>query len=147
MKAYSTDLRQKIIEAYQRGHGTQHAIAELFGVSVSFVEKLLQRYRTTGTIAAKPHGGGQTRRLDAAGDQRIRSWIHEHPDLTLAELRIKTRQELGVTLSLTTLWRILKRLGLTRKKRPSGPVKATPNGSAKPARTTTPKSVRLLPSA
>ena len=72
MKAYSTDLRQKIIEAYQRGQGTQRAIAELFGVSVSFVEKLLQRYRTTGNVAAKAHGGGQKRRLDATDDQRIR---------------------------------------------------------------------------
>lgn len=120
--------------------------AELFGVSVSFVEKLLQRYRTTDTIAAKPHGGGQTKRLDDAGHQRIRAWIHEQPDLTLAELRIKTRQELGATLSLTTLWRVLKRLGLTRKKRPSGPVKVTPNGSAKPAKTTTLRFVRFLPS-
>ena len=106
MKAYSTDLRQKIIEAYQRGQGTQRAIAEHFGVRVSFVEKLLQRYRTTGNVAAKAHGGGQKRRLDATGDQRIRAWIHEQPDpgsgpgqaLTLAELRAKARQELGVTL-------------------------------------------------
>ena len=74
MKAYSTDLRQKIIEAYQRGQGTQRAIAEFFGVSVSFVEKLLQRYRTTGNVAAKAHGGGQKRRLDATGDQRIRAY-------------------------------------------------------------------------
>ena len=147
MKAYSTDLRQKIIEAYQRGQGTQRAIAELFGVSVSFVEKLLQRYRTTGHVAAKAHGGGQKRRLDASGDQHLRAWIRQQPDLTLAELRAKARQELGVTLGLATLWRALKRLGLTRKKRPSRRAKVTPNGSAKPARTTALRSPRFLPSA
>ena len=76
MEAYSTDLRQKIIiEASQRGQATQHAIAELFGVSVSFVEKLLQRCRVTGNFAAKPHGGGQKRRLDTAADQCILAWI------------------------------------------------------------------------
>ena len=60
MKAYSTDLRQKIIEAHQRGQATQRTIAELFGVSVSFVEKLLQRYRTTGTLVAKPMAAGRS---------------------------------------------------------------------------------------
>ena len=115
MKAYSTDLRQKIIEAYQQDHGIQRAVAEFFGVSVSFVEKLLQRYRTTGNIAAKPHGDGQKRRLDAAADQHILAGYRQ-PDLTLAQLQSKTRQELGVSLSLATLCRNLKRLGLTRKK-------------------------------
>ena len=80
MKAYSTDLRQKIIETWQRGQTTQRTIAELFGVSVSFVEKLLQRYRTTGTFTAKPHGGGQKRRLDADADQHILAWIQAQPD-------------------------------------------------------------------
>lgn len=147
MKAYSTDLRQKIIAACQRGHGTQRTIAEFFGVSVSFVEKLLQRYRTTGTFAAKPHGGGQKRRLDADAEQRILAWIQVQPDLTLVELQSKTRQELGVTLSLATLCRNLKRLGLTRKKSRSGPLNVTPKGCVKPARTTTPKLPRSLSSA
>ena len=147
MKAYSTDLRQKIIEAHQRGQATQRTIAELFGVSVSFVEKLLQRYRTTGTIAAKPHGGGQKRRLDAAADQRILAWIQAQPDLTLVQLQTKTRQELGISLSLATLCRTLKRLGLTRKKSPSRPPNVTPNGYAKRVTTTRARLARFLSSA
>ena len=147
MKAYSTDLRQKIIEAWQRGQTTQRAIAELFGVSVSFVEKLLQRYRTTGTFDAKPHGGGQKRRLDDAADQRILSWIQAQPDLTLAELQSKTHQELGIHLSLATLCRNLKRLDLTRKKSPSRPPSVTPNGCAKRVTTTRARWTRLLSSA
>ena len=147
MKAYSTDLRQKIIEAHQRGHGTQRAIAELFGVSVSFVEKLLQRYRTTGTFSAKPHGGGQKRRLGADADQHILAWIQAQPDLTLVELQTKTYQELGISLSLATLCRNLKRLGLTRKKSPSRPANVTPNGFTKPASTTAPRWIRLPSSA
>ena len=146
MKAYSTDLRQKIIEACQRDQATQRAVAELFGVSVSFVEKLLQRYRTTGIFTAKPHGGGQKRRLDAAADQRILAWIQAQPDLTLVELQTKTRQELGISLSLATLCRSLKRLGLTRKKSPSTPPNVTPNGSAKRVTTTRTRSARSLSS-
>ncbi len=145
MKAYSTDLRQKIIEACQRGQATQRAIAELFGLSVSFLEKLLQRYRTTGTLAAKPRGDGQKRRLDY--DQHILAWIQAQPDLTLAELQTKTCQELGISLSLATLCRNLKRLGLTRKKGPSGPPNVTPNGYAKRVTTTRATSPRFPSSA
>lgn len=58
--AYSTDLREKIVRAYDEGLGSQRKIAELFGVSRSFVEKLLHRRRTTGEVSALPHGGGRT---------------------------------------------------------------------------------------
>ena len=47
MKSYSTDLRHKIVQAYTRRLGSQRALAELFGVSVSFVAKLLRRPRRT----------------------------------------------------------------------------------------------------
>ena len=50
--AYSTDLREKIVRAYDDGHRSQRAVAELFGVSRSFVEKLLRRRRPTGEVAA-----------------------------------------------------------------------------------------------
>ena len=57
--AYSTDLREKIVRAYDEGLGSQRAISERFGVSRSFVEKLLQRRRLTGEVAALPRGGGR----------------------------------------------------------------------------------------
>ena len=64
MKAYSLDLRQKILRAYDQQLGSQRAIAALFGVSQSFVEKLLRRWRRTGAVAARPHGGGSRPRCD-----------------------------------------------------------------------------------
>ncbi len=54
--AYSIDLREKIVRAYDEQLGSQRAIAELFGVSRSFVEKLLARRRLTDEIAPLPHG-------------------------------------------------------------------------------------------
>ena len=54
MKAYSLDLRQKILRASDQGLGSQCAIAAFFGVSLSFVEKLLRRRRTTGDVAPRP---------------------------------------------------------------------------------------------
>ena len=86
MKAYSIDLRQKIIAAYQRRLGSQRAIAEFFRVSVSFVEKLLRRHRTAADIAPKPRGGGRQARLDATARDRIAKWVQAQPDMTLEEL-------------------------------------------------------------
>ena len=57
MRAYSLDLRQRILEAVLRGHLTQAEVAERFSVSLSFVEKLLRRYRTSGSLMPRPHGG------------------------------------------------------------------------------------------
>jgi transposase len=66
MAAYSIDLRQKILRACERCLGSQRTIADMFGVSLAFVEKVLRQYRATGDIAPKPHGGGQKPPLDAA---------------------------------------------------------------------------------
>jgi transposase len=57
MKAYSLNLREKILRAYDQRLGSQRAIAALFGVSQSFVEKVLRRRRTRGYRAAPPRGG------------------------------------------------------------------------------------------
>ena len=59
----------------------QPALAEVFGVSASFVEKLLRRYRTTGTIVPKPHRGGRQLRLDAVAQRRIAQWMRAQPEL------------------------------------------------------------------
>ena len=51
MAAYSIDLRQKILHAYERRLGSQRALAHVFGVSLAFVEKVLRQHRTIGTMA------------------------------------------------------------------------------------------------
>ena len=57
MKAYSNDLRKKIIEAYQRKEGSLRKLAKRFSVSFSFVWRLVKRFRKSGSVAPKPHGG------------------------------------------------------------------------------------------
>ena len=58
-KAYSLDLRERVWGAWQRGGGSQPQIAARFGVSVSFVRDLSRRWRESGAVAAKAHGGGR----------------------------------------------------------------------------------------
>ena len=56
--AYSMDLRQRIINAYEAKEGSPRNLAKRFQVSLSFVKRLVIRYRETGLVKPKPHGGG-----------------------------------------------------------------------------------------
>ena len=113
-KAYSNDLRERVIEACDQGERAA-AVAKRFAVSESLIEKLKQRRRERGTVAAKPHAGGRQPLL-AAHSERIRAQLQAKPDSTLEELR----DGLGLSVALSTLWYHLRRLGLTFKKNPEG---------------------------
>jgi transposase len=142
MAAYSIDLRHKILHAWERRLGSQRALAHLFGVSLSFIEKLIRRSRTTGDIAPKPHAGGQRPRLDAAAAALVRRLVLDDVDLTLEELCARVADAQGVRVSVATMCRVLQRLGLPRKKSRSTPASATPRASSRRARTTARRSRR-----
>ena len=72
MRPYSTDLRERIVAAVDRGQHSLRQIAQLFCVNLSFLVRLLQRRRTTGSVQPEPHRGGPTPKLDAAAVQRLR---------------------------------------------------------------------------
>jgi transposase len=142
MTTYSTDLRQKILHACERRLGSQCALADLFGVSLSFVEKLLRRHRTTGELAPKPHAGGQKPRLDAAAAALVRRLVDDNADVTLEELCARIADETGVRVSVATMCRVLQRLGLPRKKSRSTLQSVTRTGSSRRGRSTTNRSQR-----
>ncbi len=52
----STDFRLKVVCASERGEGSQRQLARVFGVSLGFIQGLLQRYRRTGSVQPQPHG-------------------------------------------------------------------------------------------
>jgi len=112
MKVYSLDLRQRVVKAYENGEGTQKEIAELFGVSLSWVESLLRQWRQTGSISPKPHGGGRQAKITGKKLEYLKTLVEKNPDATLEELRRKCRTK-G---SIMSVFRALKRLGITRKK-------------------------------
>jgi transposase len=113
MKPYSLDLRQRVAAAVDGHEGTWHEIAARFSVSVSFLARLLRQRRRTNSLAPRPHGGGHPPAYSTTDRDRLRQFVQEQPDATLAELR----QRLGRTCSLTALWRTLRQLRLTRKKK------------------------------
>jgi transposase len=136
MKAYSLDLRDKILRACHQRFGSQQAIATLFGVSQSFVEKLLRRHRTTGDIAPRPHAGGRHASCDEAALVFVRRVVQTQPDATLAELCAQLYTHCGIRVSVPTMSRLAKQLGLPRKKSPSMPASRTPRASSARVRTT-----------
>lgn len=113
MRAYSNDLRERILAAVERGGHTLRQLAELFQVDVSFIVRLRQRQRQTGSVAPKPHAGGPRPKLDAAAQARLLELVRAQPDATLAELR----ERLGVDCCLMTIARALERHRITRKKK------------------------------
>src|SRR5688500_6684726 len=116
MAAYSIDRRQKILSAYERRLGSQRALAHLFGVSLSCVEKALRRYRSTCELGLKPDGGGEKLRLDAPAQVRVRQTERDTPRIRQARVdyrqlmatmdmrRLKCVDESGVNLAMTRLY-------------------------------------------
>lgn len=113
MRPYSMDLGERVAATLDEHEGSQRQIAGRFRVSLSFVARLLRRRRQTGSLDPKPHGGGHPPALQEADLERGRQAVKEQPDITLEELR----QRLGLSCSLTALWRGLRKLDLPRKKK------------------------------
>src|SRR4051794_23918125 len=120
MRAYSMDLRERVVAACDEGGATREQVAARFSVSVRWVRDLLKRRRETGSIAPRPRGGGRTPSFDGAAAGRLRAAVRGDDDATLEELG----RAAGVACSAAAVYRALRRLGITRKKsrggRPSG---------------------------
>ena len=113
-KPYSVDLRERVVGEVMAGRSVR-AVAAVFSVSPSFVVKLTQAWRATGTVAAKRQGGDRrSAAIEAHGD-RLLALVRETPDLTLAEIRGRL-SERGVSASITAIWRFYRRHGVSFKK-------------------------------
>lgn len=117
MKPYSLDLRQKVVEVHQKTQASIKQTAERFGVSDSFVRKLLKRNQETGKIEAKPHRGGASAKLTPEQMPLLEALLEEDNDATLKELCTRIESRTGIKVSVPTMCRILQKLELGRKKK------------------------------
>jgi len=129
MKAYYEDLRQKIFDIYNSEPISQRQLAKRFSVSLSFIQTLLKRHRTEGTIERKPHGGGKPPLLTPAQLEQLRKLLAQNNDATLEELCELLEQKTQVLVSRSTMGRILQVMNLTRKKKHFMQVNKTVNAS------------------
>jgi transposase len=133
MRAYSADLRWRVVRAWKKQGLTWQGLAERFSVSVSFVRDLLRLYRQTGSVEPRGHRGGHPRALSAVAAACLRAQVEAVPDLTLAEHAERLAQAGHGRLGVSTVWRALEGLGFPRKKRRSARASGMPRPSPKRA--------------
>ena len=121
MEPYGARVRRRIIELYEQDKSTAE-IAELLGTSPAGTRRVRQHLRERGTIDPLPAAGGREPVMDAPAQRRLRELVARTPDATLAELRVQLHAAgAGPLVSVATVDRWCKRLGLRFKKSRGGP--------------------------
>jgi len=121
MKTLSLDLRERILGSYDREEGTRQGVADRYRVSLGMVKKLLQQRRRTGQIGPRHHFSGRKPIIVSTHRQQMRVLLGKRPDMTLKELRMA----LKLNCTLPAIHYALVGMGLTYKKRHSGPASRT----------------------
>ena len=133
-RAYEDDLRRKIFEAHDKGHGSFRKLAEVFGVSLGYVEKIFRQRQVSGQPERIRYRPGPKSSLTPEISARIGRLVEAHPDLTIAELRERLAVASGVKMSWSMIRRWVLRLGLRLKKSRSTPASGTRKQTASVAR-------------
>jgi transposase len=115
-KAYSLDLRERVVSAVAAGDSCRK-VAATFKVSVASVVKWSQRFRVTGSAAARPMGGKRPYALCGERDWLLRRLV-EQPDITLRAL-VAELAERGVKVSYYAVWHLFEHEGISFKKKPA----------------------------
>lgn len=141
MRAYSTDLKERLVRAVADGLPMREA-ARRFDVAVTTVKRAVVQQRATGSLERKPiPGRPPTIRPDH--DAILRARLEAAPDATVLEHCAWWAEHQGQQVSEVTMWRALHRLGWTHKKNHWQPASATRRrvlSGAKRPRTSIPSS-------
>ena len=114
--SYPVELRDKAVQTYLKGKGSQKEIANIFGIGLSSLRRYLRQYEESGDLTPKTHPGRPP--MLGEGDlQRIKDWVEARPDIELKELCALVEQELGKEVSEPTMCRACQALDLRRKKK------------------------------
>jgi transposase len=116
-RAYSDDLRRKLLEAYQAGEGSLPKLAARFRVSVGWAKYISATLTHTGQME-RPQGGkrGRVSRVTPEALDYLASQVKKQPDRTLAMLQEDLGREFGIRIGITQVWNTLNRMGLRFKK-------------------------------
>ena len=123
MRAYSTDLKERLVRAVAEGLPMREA-ARRFGVAVTTVKRAVVQEREIGSLERKPIPGGP-RRIGPEQEAALGTRLEAAPDATVLEHCAWWAEHSGQQLSEATMWRAMRRLGWTQKKRHWQPVSAT----------------------
>jgi transposase len=133
-KAYSNDLRLRILESYERGEGSCRVLASRFGVSWEYVRKIVRMARAGQRELVPQSRFGPPTRVTGTVIERLLALVEAQPDITVEELRERVAADTGVAMSWTWMQHWTQRLELRRKKSRSTPPNKTlpPTASSEP---------------
>ena len=117
-RAYSLDLRERVVAAVAAGESCR-SVAATFKVSVASVVKWSQRFRATGSAAARPMGGNRPYVLSSERDWLLKR-LAEQPDVTLRAL-LAELAERGIKVSYYAVWHFFEHEGISFKKKACAP--------------------------
>jgi transposase len=124
MRAYSLDLRERVLAALDRGMSRAAAVTT-FAVSLATIKRWLAR-RRAGESLAPHHSSGRAHTIPAAELSALRARLEAMPDASLtAHMQWWNDAHPNRPVSHATIDRAIARLGWTRKKRPSAPASGT----------------------
>lgn len=111
------ELRKRIVESYLSKEGSYVEVAKRYKVGAATVNRLVQRFRRTGSLEPDRMGGKRHEyAIDDRGMALIKSLLEDDPTWTREEIQAELRDALGLEVSVATVGRARQRLGLTRKR-------------------------------
>jgi len=120
-KAYSDDLRRKLLEAHDDGEGTLEELAEQFHVSWGWASKISADRGKTGKMERQPgRKRGRRSKVTPEIQEFLKKAIQKKPDITLAELQLQLLEDHQLEICIGWLWGVLNRLDLRYKKNSTG---------------------------
>lgn len=117
VSALSRDLRTRVIKAVEENGMSRRQAAARFGVSVATAVRWLSEWRRDGRDCARPLGGDRHSHRIERHAEFLLAEVARQDDITLAELQQKLRDERGVHVAISTIWRFFDRRRMTFKKR------------------------------
>jgi len=113
---YPDSVRCALLLAFEAGEGSLEELAEDFRVSYGYAKKIRQQQLRSGQMERQVRVYSPQSPLHEERQKKLLEWVAEQPDLTLLELQERLERECDLHLSLSAIWRALKRLGLRLKK-------------------------------
>lgn len=127
---YDVALRERAVNAYERGDGSYDEVATLFTVHPRTLQEWVAQWRATGSVAPRPKGGGWASPINLVVLEAV---VREVPDSTLQELCFEYNRRVprAERTTRSALHRALDRLGFVHKKNGRGRVRSIDRTSSR----------------
>jgi transposase len=116
----SREIREAVVRARRERELTYEELAELFAIGRASVSRILRLERETGDVEPRPHGGGNFSPLQGRVARLLVTVVKDLSDASVSELTAALIKRTGASTSRSAVYRALRRLGYSRKKRHSG---------------------------